>query len=141
MCVQVIKLCLTLCDSMDCNPSGSSVHGSLQARILEWVAIPSPGDLPQPGIEARSPATQVDSLPSEPPGKTFNLNYLLKSPLSKHSHIGGSTCEFWENTILSIKKSCLFYFSESKAKYQNKLDLGSDLQFSLSQDIKQIFSK
>ena len=32
--------CLTLCDAMDCSPSGSSVHGILQARILEWVAIP-----------------------------------------------------------------------------------------------------
>ena len=31
--------CLTLCDPMDCSPLGSSVHGSLQARILEWVAI------------------------------------------------------------------------------------------------------
>ena len=30
--------CLTLCDPMDCNPPGSSVHGILQARILEWVA-------------------------------------------------------------------------------------------------------
>ena len=30
----------TLCDSMDCSPPGSSVHGIYQARILEWVAIP-----------------------------------------------------------------------------------------------------
>jgi len=51
---------------MDCSPPGSSVHGSLQATILEWVAIPSPGDLPNPGIEPRSPALQVDSLLSEP---------------------------------------------------------------------------
>ena len=34
------QLCLTLCDSTDCSPPGSSVHGILQARILEWVAIP-----------------------------------------------------------------------------------------------------
>ena len=47
---------------MDCSPSGSSVHGILLARILEWVAI-SPGDLPDPGIEPRSPALQADSLP------------------------------------------------------------------------------
>ena len=31
----------TLCDLMDCSPPGSSVHGILQARILEWVAMPS----------------------------------------------------------------------------------------------------
>ena len=41
-------------------------HGILQARILEWVPLPSPGDLPNPGIEPRSPALQVDSLPAEP---------------------------------------------------------------------------
>ena len=35
----VAKLCLTLCNPVDCSPPGSSVHGSLQARILEWVAI------------------------------------------------------------------------------------------------------
>ena len=34
------SVCLTLCDPMDCSLSGSSVHGILQARILEWVAIP-----------------------------------------------------------------------------------------------------
>ena len=35
----VAQLCLTLCDPMDCSPPGSSVHGILQARILEWVVI------------------------------------------------------------------------------------------------------
>ena len=58
---------------MACSPQGSSVHGIFQARILEWVAIPTPGDLPgdlpDPGIEPGSPALQADSLPSEPPGK------------------------------------------------------------------------
>ena len=54
------------------SPPGSSVHGILQARILEWVAI-SPGDLPYPEIEPRSPALQADSLPSEPPGKPLGM--------------------------------------------------------------------
>ena len=36
---------------MDCSPPGSPVRGILQARILEWVAVPSPGDLPDPGIK------------------------------------------------------------------------------------------
>ena len=41
-CVQatLLQLCLTLCDAIDCSPLGSSVHGILQARILEWVAMP-----------------------------------------------------------------------------------------------------
>jgi len=54
---------------MDCSWPGSSVHGIFQARILEWVAIPSPRNLSDPGIEPRSPALQADSLTSEPPGK------------------------------------------------------------------------
>ena len=40
MCVLVAQSCLTLCDPMDCSPPGSSVHGILQTRIPEWVAIP-----------------------------------------------------------------------------------------------------
>ena len=64
----VSQSCPTLCDPMDYSPSGSSIHGILQARILEWVAIFFPrGGLPNSGIEPRSPALQADSLPSEPP--------------------------------------------------------------------------
>ena len=48
-----------------CDPMDYIIHGILQARILEWVAFPSPGDLPNPGIESRSPALQADSLPTE----------------------------------------------------------------------------
>ena len=54
-------------DPRDCSPPGSSVHGFLQARFLEWV--PSQGGLPDPGIEPtslRSPALQADSLLAEP---------------------------------------------------------------------------
>ena len=50
MHAKLLQLGLTLWDPMDCSPPGFSVCGSLQARILEWVAIP-PGDLPNPGIE------------------------------------------------------------------------------------------
>ena len=56
MKVKVAQSCLTL-------------HGIFQARILEGSLFPSPGDLPNLGIKPRSPALQVDSLPSEPPGK------------------------------------------------------------------------
>ena len=41
MYAKLLHLCLSLCDPMDCSPPGSSVQGSLQARILQWVAIPS----------------------------------------------------------------------------------------------------
>ena len=64
MKVKVAQLRLTLCDPID-----FIVHGILQARILEWVAFPFSRNLPNPGIEPRSPALQVNSLPFEPPGK------------------------------------------------------------------------
>ena len=46
-----LQRCLTLCNSMDYTPLGSSVHGILQERILECVVMASPRDLPDPGIE------------------------------------------------------------------------------------------
>ena len=60
---------LTLCDPTDRSLLGSFVQGILQARILEWVAILFLGNLPNPGIQTRSPALQSNSLASEPPGK------------------------------------------------------------------------
>ena len=57
VCVRVhTQLCPTLSHPKDCSPPGSSVHGILQARILECVAIPSPGDLLDPGTEPGFPA-------------------------------------------------------------------------------------
>ena len=56
---QSLQLCLSLCDPVDWGPPGSSVHGLLQARILECLTFPSPGNLPGPGIKhesLRSPA-------------------------------------------------------------------------------------
>ena len=49
---KLLQSCPTLCDPMDCSLLGSSVHGILQARILEWIAMPSfRGSNPNPGIE------------------------------------------------------------------------------------------
>ena len=61
---------------MNWSPSGSSVHGILQAKILEWVAIPSPEDLPNPEIKPGSPALLAYSLPSERPGKPNMYVYM-----------------------------------------------------------------
>ena len=64
--VKVSQLCPTLCD-----PNDYIVRGILQARILKWVAFPSPGDLPNPVIETRSSAMPADSLPAEPQGASL----------------------------------------------------------------------
>ena len=60
--------CEIVWDSIYCNPPGFSVHGVLQARILELPFL-SPGDLPDPGIKPMSPSLQAGSLPSESSAK------------------------------------------------------------------------
>ena len=62
-CAVLTQSCLTLCLCWTCGLPGSCVHGILQARILEWVAMPSSRGSSQP----RCPAMHADSLPSEPP--------------------------------------------------------------------------
>ena len=70
MCAPLLQSCLTVCDPKDYSPAGSSVHGILQARILEWAAMPPPGDLPNPGIELLHLLHwQMGSLLLVPPGK------------------------------------------------------------------------
>ena len=78
------------CNTVDCSPPGSYVHGVSQARILEWVGFPSPGHLPNPGIEPMSPELQVDSFSSEPP--ETQVQYLgredpLEKEVATHSSI------------------------------------------------------
>ena len=75
--MKVIQSCLTLCDPMDCSLPGSSVHGILRARTLEWVVILFSRDRPNPGTEPRSPAVRADSLPSEPPEETDQISKVV----------------------------------------------------------------
>ena len=74
-CAKSLQLCLTLGNPMDHSQPGSSVHGILQARILEWLTIPPPEDLPDPGIKPVSLVSPV--LPGRffttaPPGKPIS---------------------------------------------------------------------
>ena len=82
-CAQSLQSCPTLSDLMDYNPPGSSVHGILQARILEWVAMPSSRGSSQ-SQESSSHflcllSSQVGSLPPVPSGKP--LSYLTVSQM------------------------------------------------------------
>ena len=74
---EVAQSCPTLCDPMDCSlPAPPSMEFSRQ-EYWSWLLFPSPGDLPNPGIEPGSPTLQADALPSEPPGmplKKFFFN-------------------------------------------------------------------
>ena len=69
----IAQSCQSLCDPMDCSLLGSSVHGDFPGKNT-GVGSPSlpPGDLPNPETEPRSPALQVESSPSELPGKPKN---------------------------------------------------------------------
>ena len=70
---------LILCNPMDCSPPGSSVHGILQERMLEWVPMPSSRrGLPDPGIKLGSPALQADSLPLSHQGSSCMCIYMSK---------------------------------------------------------------
>ena len=74
----LLELCSRLTKVI--SSTGSSVHGILQARILEWVAIPSSRDLPNPRMKPMSPSLQADSLLSELsgiPNNTFLYQFIL----------------------------------------------------------------
>ena len=87
-----------------------------KARILEWAAMPPPGDLPNPGIKLRSSALLADSLPSEPPGKPNNtgmgsLSLLQGIFLTQESNRGFPHCR-WILYKLSYQGSpCRSYTS------------------------------
>jgi len=75
-----LQLCPTLFDPMDCSLPGFSVHGILQASILECVAMTSSRDLPHPGMEPTSLTSlhwQAGSLPVVPAGKHQSLYHLF----------------------------------------------------------------
>ena len=73
----VTQLCLILRYPMDCSLPGTSVCGILQARILEWIAFPSPEHLPDLELQPGSPVLQTDCLLSKPAGKPLPENRLL----------------------------------------------------------------
>ena len=83
---EVAQSCLTLCDPMDCSPPGSSVHGILQARILEWVATSFSRESSWP-----RDWTEVSHIA----GRCFNLWATREAPspipnsLSKHTYLSG----------------------------------------------------
>ena len=109
LCVSVVALwCLILCDPVDWSPPGYSVHGILQARILEWVAISFSRGSSRPRIKPGSPTSQADALPSEPPGK-YSLptgGVHLKEACNEPSKVQGHHCL----GLKDVMPFCTFYF-------------------------------
>ena len=114
-CEWVAQSCPTLSDPADCSPPGSSVHGILQTEIWSGKPFPSPGDLPNPGIEPQSPAWQADSLLSKPPGKSTNtgvgslslLQPILQTQESNRGLLHGRWILYYYSYNNQIYISCL----------------------------------
>ena len=96
-----------------------TVHVILQARILEWrntgYSFPSPGDLPNPGIEPMSPTLQVDSLPAESQGSPRILEWVTyafsrgSSPLRNQTGVSCTAGGFFTNSAFREPYK-LYYF-------------------------------
>ena len=99
LCVYVLvpQSCLTLCDSMNSSLPSSSVHGILQARILEWVAIPFSRGSSWPADWTQVSCIACDSLLSEPPGKPLKVLCWLKN---------------WQEKIDAVPKICERHLAE-----------------------------
>ena len=111
---------MALGNPTDGSPSGSFVQGILQARILEWVAISSPGDLPIPGIKPRSPMSHALAggfFTVEPPGKPLVLIKQSKNPFAPtgmfHQYPQKQPKSHFLSTDYSIRCTRIFlHFSE-----------------------------
>ena len=68
LCFVLLLGCVWLCDPMNCRPPGSSVHGFSRQEAWSGLPFPTPGDLPDSGIQPVSPALQADFFTAEPPG-------------------------------------------------------------------------
>ena len=102
MCAKSLQLCPTLCNPMDCSSPGSSVHGILQARVLEWVATSFSRESSGPGIELASLLSPALA------GRFFTTSPYLRSPLHSCT-INISTADKTLNKPGSVRPSSLFY--------------------------------
>ena len=125
--VLVTLSCLTVWDSMDCSPVGSSLHGIFRQEYWSGLPFPSPRNLPDPGIEPGSPALQADSLPSEPSGKPYNIHphfsFFVFLPPSLSPSLPLSLL-----FLLFFLSTCLFLFLSSKKLQPREVgDIGAKL--------------
>ena len=104
MHAQSLQSCLTLCDPMDCSPPGSSVHRILQARILEWVAMPSSRASFLPRDQTRVSSISCiagEFFTTEPPGKPTPCWSLFVLPSTQNPMYSSQTQSSLLHTDLS----------------------------------------
>ena len=98
-----------LCDAMDCRLPGCSVHEISQARILEWLPFPSPGNLPDAAIEPVFPASLTLAgrfFTTETPGKPL-VTHIYESILQRKH----------QTQVMESKK--MFFQNQEVAYYTN----------------------
>ena len=125
--------CPTLCSPMDCSPPGSSVHGIFRPEHWSRLPLPTPGDLPDPGIKPMSlvsPALAGGFFTAVPPGKPRCYIIYITIPLLHYSYISlicyiqkffyflQMNSEVFKRKILCYLGLSLKHFSKDKA---NKL--------------------
>ena len=103
-----LQSCPTLCNPMDCTLLGSSLQGIIQARILEWVACPPPGDLPNPGIF---------------PAHGLNPASLMSPALASGFFTTSATWETWMRMGEFNSDDCYNYYCEQETLERNGIAL------------------
>ena len=123
---EVAQSCSTLWDPMDCSLPGSSLHGILQARILEWVAISFSRGSSRPRDWNGFPAFQEDALTSEPPGKH---GVTSKFGLGVQNKAGQRLIEFCQenalviaNTLFQQHNRRLYTWTSPDGQHRNQID-------------------
>ena len=97
LCAKLLESCLTLCNPMDCSLPVFLVHGILQARILEWVAMPSSRRSSQPRDWTMS--LMSSALAEGPPGKPVSIRLIWLSLLKSYTFFF-----FWSNVFVAERK-------------------------------------
>ena len=131
-----LQSCPALCDPMNYTSPGFTVHGILWSRLL----CPPPGNLPDTGIESRSPRLKADSLLSEPPGNLLYL-WLKSSTLSiKTITPFSSTCAFNLYYYFSLIGSFMWFCTKICWSFHHYFSFVSKLKRLLFQSYPILFS-
>ena len=99
-CAKSLQSCLTLCNPMNCSLPGSSIHGILQARILEGLPCPPPGDLPNPGIK-----THISYISCIGRRVLYHLEKETATPLQYSCLENSMDRGAWQATVHGVAKS------------------------------------
>ena len=121
---EVAQSCPTLCNPMNCSLPASPSMGFSRQGYWSGLPFPSPGDLPNPGIEPGSPALQADTLPSEPQIIPFLLFWVKKKSREREPFwIGCNKCLQFQHPFINLVASLVYKQSNMFDLFKYLLDL------------------